>query len=193
MRILLVSEGVHEEFGALAALVKKALRDPDCRFEWRNWKDSALRVHAGKGRGCFKRAIDWVRYASREGYDALVLLIDQDRFTDRVREFDDAQAETRLTGLFPRALGIAIRTFDAWILADETALTTVLGCVINRQPSPEDNRDPKSDCASILVGSKTDLRPREFYARVAELADIACLMERCPKGFGRFAARISAL
>lgn len=48
--------------------------------------------------------------------------------------------------MHPRALGMAIRSFDAWMLADDGVLTLVLGKPIDTQPSPEKNRDPKEAC-----------------------------------------------
>jgi hypothetical protein len=192
MNVLLVSEGIHEEAGALEALVMRVEpRIKSCAWQPSSRKDIATRK--GKGQGFFKRAVRWILQARKEGYDALVLVIDEDGRPQRVRELNEAQDERSQTGGYPRALGIAIRSFDAWILADEKALSTVLNCVVDRQPSPENNRDPKQSCASLLAHGAVEMRPRDFYAAVTERTDLQCLRDRCPNGFGIFAARVSSL
>jgi len=192
MKVLLVSEGVHEEAGALEAFVRcVAPRIQSCTWDCSSRNDIVTRK--GKGQGFFKRAVRWMLHARKQGFDALVLVIDQDRRRESSRELDEAQNEITQTGKFPRALGIAIRSFDAWILADEKALTSVLGYDVNRPKSPEDDRNPKKTCAKLLEKCTVNMRPRDFYAEVAKRADPQCLCERCPKGFGVFAARLQSL
>jgi Domain of unknown function (DUF4276) len=192
MNVLLVSEGIHEEAGALESLIMRVEpRIKTCAWQPSSRKDIATRK--GKGQGFFKRAIRWILQARKEGYDALVLVIDEDGRPERARELSEAQGENSQTGLFPRALGIAIRSFDAWILADEKALSTVLKCIVDRQPSPESNREPKQACEMLLAHGAVEMRPRDFYAAVAERIDLQCLCDRCPKGFGAFAVRLRSL
>jgi Domain of unknown function (DUF4276) len=192
MNVLLVSEGIHEEAGALEALVMRVEpRIKSCAWQPSSRKDIATRK--GKGQGFFKRAIRWILQARKEGYDALVLVIDEDGRPERVRELHEAHSESSQTGAFPRALGIAIHSFDAWILADEKALSTVLKCVVERQPSPESDCDPKHSCALLLAQGAVVMQPRKFYAEVAERIDLQCLCDRCPNGFGAFAARLRSL
>ncbi len=90
----------------------------------------------------------------------------------------------------PRAMGVAIRTFDAWMLADEKVLTEVLGCAIVRQPDPEAIRDPKQVCASLLARGQNRMAQSEMYARIAYQIDLALLSLRCQSGFEPFAARV---
>lgn len=192
MNVLLVSEGVHEEAGALESLVMRVEpRIKSCVWQPSSRKDIATRK--GKGQGFFKRAIRWILQARKEGYDALVLVVDEDGRPERARELTEAHGESSQTGAFPRALGVAIRSFDAWILADEKALSTVLKCVVDRQPAPENDRDPKDSCARLLAQGAVEMRPRDFYAAVAERADLERLCERCPNGFGSFVARLRSL
>ncbi len=189
MKILLVSEGKHEESGALESLVRRiATKTQTCT--WDRVSSDQIHIHRGKGQGFVKRAIRWILEARRRGYDALVLVIDEDGRPERLRDLAQAQSEQMLTGSFPRALGVAIREFDAWILADEKALSDVLDCTVQTQPSPEENRDPKADC-SILLGAR--MSQRDFYAKVSQTLDLARLEKRCPKGFGIFASRLRSL
>ena len=190
MRVLIVGEGNSELAGALPALVKRLVSTPvDCELDRVGRND--IHAHHGKGRGYFKKAVRWLLEAEKEGYDAVVLVIDEDGNRDRVREIRDAQ-EYASTAI-PRALGLAIRTFDAWILADETALTQVLGYQVQQQPAPETIRDPKSVCASLLEDAEPTVGANEMYAAVARAAQIETLESRCPKGFAPFAQRVRAL
>src|SRR5215216_3607425 len=107
MRVLLVSEGIHEEFGSLEALVKRTNpRIQICTWDRvSNWR---IRAHHGKGQGYFKRALRWMLHARGEGFDALILVVDLDRFPERIQELNKAQQESTLTAGFRRALGVAI-------------------------------------------------------------------------------------
>lgn len=192
MRVLLVSEGTHEESGALEALVRRVVPRID-QCQWARVSDRRFQVQPGKGGGLYKRVLQWILEARRSGFDALVLVIDEDGHRERIRDLDQAQAEVERTYHLPRALGLAIRSFDAWMLADESALTGVLQCSIQRQPSPEDNRDPKSSCKTLRDSSGTEIALRDLYAKVALCVDLQRLSERCPKGFGTFAARLRLL
>ncbi len=190
MRVLIVAEGHHEGGGALESLVRRlSTYQLECDFE----RISQKRIHAhhGRGRGFLKRAIRWMKEAERRGYEALVLLIDEDGQSERIGEIERAQ-EDRLARI-KRALGVAIRTFDAWILADEQALSTVLEISVGRQPSPETISDPKQVCTTLLVESDKRMNQSEMYAGVAETAEIGILTDRCPNGFAPFAERVRAL
>jgi hypothetical protein len=116
MKILLVGEGRHELAGALPALVQR-FTSTDIQYDLDRVSRNDIHAHHGRGGGYFKKALRWIREAEKRGYDALILLIDEDNRPERTREIDDAQDHSTVTAL-PRALGVAIRTFDAWMLAD---------------------------------------------------------------------------
>jgi hypothetical protein len=192
MRALLVSEGKHESSGALQALVQRtAPQITSCT--WMDVKCEVIHTHRGQGQGFFKRAVRWILEARKRGFDVLVLVIDEDGKRKRVGEIADAQSESRVTDGMPRALGTAIRTFDAWMLADEGALSSILAVHVDRQRSPEEIADPKAICAALLAQSDCELWQREMYADIAKRIDLALLEQRCPKGFGPFAERLRLL
>lgn len=197
MKILVVSEGKHElgdaeHEGALVVLVRRTLGKP-AEFVAERISDPKVRVHwrRGEGQGFVKRALAWIRFAERHDFDALVLVIDQDGYEEREREIATAQSDDRLA--LPRALGVAIWTFDAWMLADERALSQVLCREISRQKAPEGIRDPKDICRQLLDGGGKPMPQAEFYAAVANAADLNILAQRCPRGFAPLAASLSAL
>ena len=187
MRVLVVAEGKHERGGALEELLKR-LGDRQATFESDRVQNNRIHTHPGKGQGYFKRAIRWLLEAQKRGVDALVLLIDEDGQSKRVEQINAAQESPQ--SALPRALGVAIRTFDAWMLADEKALTDVLGRQIDKQPDPESVRDPKHQCADLLASSSSRIAQSEMYARVCRCLDLDVLRARCRRGFGPFAERV---
>lgn len=191
MKVLLVSEGKHEDAGALDSLVRRLLSGEAEVIQDRVSR-SDLHVHHGKGPGYFKRAVAWMREAQRQGFDALVLLIDEDHRPERITEITHAQAELRVVQV-RRALGTAIHAFDAWMLADERCLSHVLDCTVQRQPDPEATADPKSACKALLRDSQSEMSQAQMCAAVAAAMDLATLEERCPRGFAPFAQRVRAL
>ncbi len=190
MKLLLVSEGKHELSGALETLVR-SLSQYELAIDHAKVSQGKTHAHHGKGRGYFKRAVRWLLEARKRGYDAMVLVIDEDSYSERAKEIAEAQQYAAVD--FRRAFGVAIRTFDAWMLADEHTLTSVLGRPVDRQPEPEKLKDPKGVCAELRDASKGNLAQSEMYAQIAEFIEFPVLEERCPRGFAPFAAHVRRL
>ncbi len=187
MRVLVVAEGKHELHGALGNLLEK-LGGENATFDYDRISNNTIHAFHGIGNGYFKRAIRWLLEAEKKGVDALILLIDEDGERDRIRQIQDAQDSS--LSQFPRAMGVAIRTFDAWMLADEKTLTEVLGNNINRQADPETIRNPKQVCTRLLANSQVQISQREMYASVSSNIDIDNLCDRCRSGFRPFATYV---
>jgi hypothetical protein len=188
VRVLVVHEGTHDEC-VLRALLPR-LTDAGLELEFRPVKDRTLpRIH-GKGSRVLKRAVRWLLTATEERFDALVLLIDQDGDRTRVVEVDLAQA-TDLSPL-PRAMGVAVRTLDAWMLADERGWHAAGNDAVTRQRDPERLRRPKDVCLELARGIAGERPLRDVYADVSATSEISVLETRCPRGFAPFAARVRA-
>lgn len=188
MRVLLVGEGKHELAGSLETLVRRLLpSDIECVTD--RIARSDIHVHRGKGSGYEKKALRWMMEADRRGFDAIVLVIDEDDRAERCEEMDRAQGTSLV--LIPRALGVAIRTFDAWMLADQKPWTKVTGKAIDQFPMPESLQRPKDDAERIASGFGKPLS--DVYRAVAADLDFDVLAKRCPKGFAPFASRLVAL
>ena len=190
MRVLVVSEGIHERAGALENLLEK-LGGKREFFESDRIANDKIHAFHGKGQGYFKKAIRWLKEAESRGADILIFLIDEDGKRERINQIQGAQ-DSNLSPL-PRAMGVAIRTFDAWMLADEKALSRVFGCKIDRQADPETIRDPKEICKKLLEKSKTGISQREMYASVSRNMDLDVLCNRCPSGFKPFAENVKRI
>jgi len=191
MRVLVVAEGKHEWSGALVSFIKR-LGGQNADFDKARVADKTIHALHGKGQGYFKKALRWVLEAQKRGYDAIIFLIDEDGDRERVRQIQKANENFRLSQL-PKAMGVAVKTFDAWMLADEKALTDVLGEPINRQREPESITDPKQVCKDLLSGSKLTMTQSQMYAELAERIDIHVLSNRCKIGFEPFSMNIQAL
>ena len=131
-------------------------------------------------------------HAQKHGYDAMVLLIDHDNQRERKQELSKAQDDLRAT-IIPRAVGVAIITFDAWMLADEKALTLALGAPVQRQPDPETTRDAKAQCAKLRDDCDSNLSLTELYSQLSENIDLELLAERCSAGFRPFSERVRGM
>ncbi len=190
MRVLIVSEGKHEQGGALLNLVARSCPGFALEATHANLSDPRIKSSNGGSRGTMKRAIRWVQDAEARGFDACVLVLDEDGERSRVAEIDEAQASD-LSAL-PRALGVAVRTFDAWMLADETAIAAALGRPIRRQKDPEPLKDPK-DAFRALLGQDPGPSQSEAYEEVARRLRLFILEKRCPRGFAPFANRLRSL
>jgi hypothetical protein len=192
MRVLVVAEGRHERSGALAAFVARLKHPRELTLATDRVSRHDIHAFHGGGQGFFKRALRWLLEAGKRDYDALVLVIDEDGRPERSTQIEAAQEHDEISSL-PRALGVAVRTFDAWMLADENALTQVLGRPTDRQPDPETIREPKTVCATLLAGSRHEMAQRAMYAALAKAANLETVEERCPRGFRPFAQRVRAM
>ena len=187
MRVLVVAEGKHELSGALENLLKR-LGGESSTFDYDRVSNDTIHAFHGIGNGYFRRALRWLIEAEKRGVDALIFLIDEDGRRERIEQIQDAQDSS--LSQFPRAMGVAIRTFDAWMLADEKALTEVLDYNINKQADPETIRNPKHVCAELLAGSQIQIAQREMYARVSCKINLDILCDRCQSGFRPFATYV---
>jgi hypothetical protein len=193
MRVLVVSEGEHEQGGALENLLRR-LGGQESHFVFDCVRRDDIHAHHGKGAGYVKRGLRWLKEAKRREMDALILLVDQDkpeyRRSEQVREAQEYCNPKIPAFNLPRAMGVAVKMFDAWMLADETALTDVLGYAVARQRDPEAIDKPKKVCEKLLEDSPNEMAQREMYAKAALRLDIDILSSRCPKGFKPFAEHV---
>ena len=195
--VLIVAEGDHELAGghadaALTTLVRRLLGDRiDLQVSSKPNRKVSRHMHAGKGDRLGRKFIGIVKFAEREGFDAVVILMDHDGDDTRLTSATYAQEGT-LTS-FPRAVGIAVRSFDAWFLADHASLSSVLATTVDMQPDPEAISDPKKVCGSLRDAAGRDWRLRDLYTSVAAIVDLGILRARCPSGFAAFAERVEGL
>jgi predicted ATPase len=75
--------------------------------------------------------------------------------------------------------GVIVQELEAWLLADESAISKVISRPVRRQPDPiEDIASPKESLKRIL--SPELVYTREVARRIAAVADISRMADRCP-------------
>ena len=194
MKILLVAEGVHELSGALEALIRRVMGEGAAlEVETADVRDPCVRINTtpGKGGRLKKRIVRWALEAEKRGFAALVLLVDEDGDRDRRAQVREANEATGMGAA--RAAGVAIRTIDAWMLADEGAMSRVLGTAVSAQKSPEEIRDGKGMFEGQRACVDTAEPVRDCYRRIAEEVNLERGEGRGPKGLGAFAEGLRLL
>jgi hypothetical protein len=197
VKVLIVAEGEHELHGALQKLVERLCQQSlDCTSKSSIHDQPRTRRKVRLTGGAFKKkALAWLVDAQEDGFEALVFLIDFDRGEDdRVKQLNEAQEIRSPEFHLNRAFGVAIRSFDAWMLADEAALSDVFGRVVDRLSEPEGTKEPKSELRRVAqAGGDRSRGHRQDYLHLAEKLNLSTLEQRCPKGFKPFADRIRKL
>ena len=195
--ILLVAEGEHElsvgrPDAALMTVVHRLLGDGfELSTSGKRIRELSGHIHPGRGDRLGRKFIGIIQYAERQGYDAVVILMDHDGYDSRPKSATYAQ-EAIVTSL-PRAVGIAVQSFDAWFLADHSALSTVLEVKVDMQPDPETISDPKMRCQTLNEIANSGRSLRDVYSIVAAIMNLDILRQRCPIGFAVFAERAARL
>ncbi|MBM4397859.1 MAG: DUF4276 family protein, partial [Deltaproteobacteria bacterium] len=139
----------------LAGACLRFRREPD----WENRRLPWLRG----SRGLAAKVLLALKESAREGVDAVVVVVDRDgRGTngEKLKRLRDGRDLARREGLtLPAALGVAIETMEAWLLADQRALSEAIGSKVRLQPSPENlcgekgsDRHPKTRLDRLAAG-----------------------------------------
>lgn len=93
-----------------------------------------------------------------------------------------AKMESRIANRvypFPRKLLVAVQELEAWLLADEKALSTITGRSVPKIPEPEKISDPKARLRNILSEARIAYTA-EVARKVAAAARRDVLATRCP-------------
>jgi hypothetical protein len=197
MRVLLISEGPHEgnpddeRPQALRCLVQRVL-PAEATYTWLNVRDLPHgNPLPGKGGGHFRLALKALRYATREQFQAVILVTDADGNRERIAQFQQAQESDRFA--LPRAFGIAVEEFDAWILADHQALSLIFQRSVGMQRSCESIRHPKVICRELMKNHGWTGSQSGLYEAVCRCAAFQVVADRCPLGFAPFWERLQSL
>ncbi len=139
--------------------------------------------------------------AAARGFTSVVVVVDRDG-PRNVARIQDLQAGLELAqgnglagvaGMSQRtAVGVAIETAEAWLLADSRALNQALGAKVPTPPDPEsmwgEQQHPKTFLGALI--SATDREHGATLDAIAELVDLGLLERRCRVGFGALADQI---
>jgi len=183
---------------ALPQLVRRLLpADCDVRFKCRPIKDISTHQVRGVGPSYRKKVSGAVRKACQAGATAAVIVIDRDRQNDRDRigQLQEGRGSLDPGAYIPCAVGMAVETFDAWMIADADAMSAAMnGAQVQAHPSPESlggtearGGHPKTYAAEQLGGGQG---LGEKYAVIAQHVHLGRLEAACPQGFRPFAREV---
>ncbi|HDY65411.1 MAG TPA: hypothetical protein ENH84_04155 [Phycisphaerae bacterium] len=203
LRILIFGDGENElgkieteyapsdDLPALPRLIHRILGEP-AQTTYTSKKFKKIKAAHGKGGKWAKKTKRAIEDARKGGYQGTVILIDRDRRSTAERLVPLIDARNEVSACC--AVGNAVETFDAWMIADGKAVREAGGNASLSHPDPEKlNKDegtgdhPKDRAFRIFEGCSS-LTP--VYAVVALYADIDFLKEKCSKGFAPFAKDI---
>lgn len=204
-RVVVFGEGPHElgnildqslsqdQLPALPQLIHRLLDSPSSvEYTCHNFKN--VRPVHKRGHKFGRKVIRAVRQARRDGFTAVAIVIDRDRKPDRGRIGALRDGRDAVDGLEypPCAVGCAVETFDAWMIADGKAIKQAGGAGNHKNPESLDGKEgqgkhPK-DIAARLFGGRRSLSSK--YAAIADNVDIKLLEKACPKGFKHFAEEV---
>jgi hypothetical protein len=142
-------------------------------------------------------AIKNARYSNLD-FRGVVIVVDRDgpeRGGDRLAKMERGRERAEADGyVLPCALGIAIETAEAWLLADGQALENALG--LDETPSISDpeglygrkgsEEHPKGKLNSYLDRDSQNRTHGECIADIAERSDIPVIRDKCKRGFAPF-------
>jgi len=206
LRVLIVGEGRHElgifdgdsgpegALGALPRLVHRLLGNPDTiEYDCRSLR-SIMHVR-GKARNRYARKVKGaMRTAKLEGHNGVVVLIDRDREPDgeRIGALREGRDSMQADVPVPCAVGTAVETFDAWMIADLTAVQAAKGDHSKVPPNPESLAGKEGTGSHPKEVARAALGPglARAYSTVAENADFEVLKRQCPQGFAPFAGEV---
>lgn len=149
-----------------------------------------------------------IKEARRRECSCVAVVVDRDRTTPgdrRMKRLQEGRADaqrgpdSRLAELAHRtALGVAVECVEAWLLADEVALTRALATPVGRVSNPETlagkpgtDQHPKQVLLALFP-RKIECSTGEMLERIAhEVEDPGTVESRCPS-FGAYAAELRA-
>lgn len=207
LRVVVYGEGKHElgagaprevsrkEMPALARLVDRLLGEPQhVSYECRPFS-RVPPVHK-KGPRFARKTQSAIYQAHRDGFDAVAVVVDRDRNSDadRIEALREGRDGMGPGNYPPCAVGVAVETFDAWMIVDGGAVKAAGGKAGNSflgaegLSGKEGSKKHPKDVARTIFGEDASLSER--YAIVAGCVDLEHLVKCCPRGFGRFAEDI---
>lgn len=190
---------VHPAGGALRGIVERILQEKGVEAEW---------VDGPRPRGVgsiISRLPQHLSIIREQGAEVCVVLVDRDRKKERLQTLKRKYQAFPEKDLLPTAIGVAIETIEAWILADERAISIALGetCQIERGPNPEtlngkrgEDRHPKMVLRQLLkehAPQDTFISHHEFIRAWTKSVRLGVLRDRCPKGFEPFEKSVRSL
>ena len=136
--------------------------------------------------------------AHRQDCAGVAIVVDRDGHRDRLKLLRQGREEAAAEVPISAAVGVAVETMEAWLLADEQAIGKVTGEVVERRQDPESlsgrrgsSNHPKDRLNALLSRDSEENRTnQERLKLIAEETDVSEIEKRCPQGFGPYADEV---
>lgn len=129
---------------------------------------------------------------SELGIELIVVLVDNDRESGHKRLKNLFNKCHESTGTYDLTIpGVAVEALEAWLLADETALSVVTGRTISCLPSPESISYPKEVLQRLTQYHSLGIPYHEILRNIVDRLNLDLVLRRS-KSFNRFYGRYSA-
>jgi len=152
----------------------------------------------GRGHKYARKVKQAIRMAWEEKFDAVVIVVDRDRHhdSDRIVPLRQGRDEMDIKPFPKCAVGVAVETFDAWMIVDGNAAKLCGGDPAKTHANPEslhgkEGRGPSEhpkEVVAAIFGNAHGLA--EKYAAIAEVVNLDLLEDCCPQGFKPFADEV---
>lgn len=214
MKLLFVGEGPHDigspDFpqpprkatGVLFILARKICPAIDTGSLAYFWQELEILNREKKGSIDAARVAKAIVLAAHHGCAGTVFVLDEDKHPLKELE-KGVERGLAVVGLHPTAVGVAVKTIEAWMLGTPSALAAVLRKTVAEvtqeyKPHAVEEMHPNSgkpekrskDLLAKIAksGHRNDDTP--FREEIAENADIDELKRHCKEGFKPFAERL---
>lgn len=183
--------------GVLPVLVRRILEECCGRdLAYLHFESQHL-VRLQEAGGYERKVAAALRRAQLAEARAAVIVVDRDRTPgqERLHKLREGRSQAQTKGLtLPLAVGVAIETMEAWLLADEQAIVAALDCgPIGRGVDPESlrGRPRQADHPKVMLQAHVEhdkhQRPAlDCLRAIAEVAELNVIRDRCPSGFQPF-------
>ncbi len=204
-----------ENEGALHTLIRRELIDsglPDCDFVQRHPSTKEIRkgkVTTGFGFLDPKYLSQIVITWKPEEVDLIIILADaDDKIFERQKSLKDALKaiqENHLDAsenvIMDQSIGgLAIKDFEAWLLADFQTVSTILSIKIPELSNLEESDQTKDILEKAIAESNylceennRNLRIHKIKWNLAFKIDLVILKKNCPQGYGLFSQKLLKL
>ena len=196
--------------GALHTLIRRELESlglPDCNFVHRHpsIQERGIKLRTGhsilNGKYLAQMVISW----KPEEVDMILIVVDaDDSLSQRQRDLERALNTIRSNHLDVNeqlvcdrsAGGLAIKNFEAWLLADNQTVSKLLGVELEQLENLEDSSDTKSILDKAIAESTylseetSNQRPLQIRWNLASQIDLVIIETCCPSGYAAFAQNL---
>jgi len=202
-----------ENEGALHTLIRRELKDaglPDCDFVYRH--PSTKEIRKGKV-ACGFGVLEKLSYLSQivstwkpEEVDLIIILADADdkvserqkslaKALKKIQEYHLDAGENVITD--QSMGGLAIKDFEAWLLADFQTVSTILSIKIPELSNLEESDQTKNILENAIAESnylsEKNNRQLEIRWHLAHQIDLTILRKSCPQGYDLFSQNLLEL